>query len=129
SLPPDKGGFKDIVDDPYLFAALNIEIDAELKKGTPNNWELYESAGKKVREWRGSTKSETMEEIENREKKEAADQKAKDELAAKREQKAKVAGATITGVNAKTETTKKEPKEESVGDIVAEMRKARGQPD
>jgi len=120
-LPPSKGGFSDVTDDPYLRAACIAEIDAELEKGTPNNWELYETAGKKVRTWWGNTINENA-------LKEAAEQKAKDELAAKRDKKAKAAGATITGVNAKTETTKKEPKEETVSDIVAEMRKNRGQP-
>lgn len=129
SLPPDKGGFSDIIDDPYLFAAHDAEVKAELRKGTPNTWELYESAGKKVREWRGTSKSETMEDVEKREKKEAADQKAKDELAEKREKKAKAAGTTVAGVNAKTETTKKkEAPEETVSDIITEMREARKQP-
>ncbi len=121
SLPPDKGGFADIADDPYLFAALNAEVDAELAKGTPNTWELYESAGKKVRKWRGDTAGTNT-------VKEAADQKAKDELAKKREKKAKAASATIPGVNAKTKTEKKVTPEPTVSDIIQEMRKARGQP-
>jgi hypothetical protein len=121
-LPPDKGGFSDIFEDPYLSAAHNAEVMAELSKGTPNTWELYKRAGEKIRKWRDESlgKGNVLEE--------AADQQAKDELAQKREKKAKAASTTITGVNAKTTTTKKAPKEETASDIIKEMREARGQP-
>lgn len=120
SLPPKEGGFKDIMDDPYLFAAVNVEVNKELAKGTPNGWDLYKSAGDKVREWRGTPKDE------NHLKKEA-EKKAKDDLAEKRDKKAKAASATKS-VNAKTTTTKKtEDKKESPQDIVMQMKKERGQ--
>ena len=122
NLPPEKGGFSDIVNDRYLYAACKEDVQEELAKGTPNTWELYETIGKNIRQWRDQNIKKPNEDAET------AKQKAKDELEAKRQKKAKAAGATITGVNAKTETINKEPKEQTVSDIVNEMRKSRGQP-
>jgi len=124
NLPPAQGGFSDITDDRYLYAACREDVQIELEKGTPNTWELYETVGKNIRQWR----DKKVNALDVKADKEAATQQAKDELAAKREKKAVAAGATIIGVNAKTETTNKEPKEQSTADIVNEMRIARGQP-
>ena len=49
--PADKGGFKDLADDPHLRRMVIDGVNEQLKAGKPNTWETYEAAGTKVRGW------------------------------------------------------------------------------
>lgn len=107
---PEDGGFADLEKDPRLLTLANQAIDAELTAGKPYTWELCKKACQDVRDW--ADKAAPADEV-------------KDELQEKRERKKAIDEAK--SANLKNVKITKESKPETASEIVAEMRKVRGQ--
>lgn len=108
---PEDGGFGDLTEDPKLIALANQAIDKALADGSPYTWELCKKACQSVRIWVDSFKPEI--------------QQPKDELQEKRERKKSI--DEVKGTNIKNIKITKEARPQTTSEIVAEMRKIRGQ--
>ena len=104
--------YPELAGDEYLRNLTIMEANRRLAEGQANSWELYNESAKAVKSWHGRIASERV---------------AKEQFNSKLEKKRAMASATVKGVNAKLETTIKEPPKETVSDVIAEMRKARKQ--
>jgi hypothetical protein len=108
--PPEDGGFGDLAEDPKLIVLANQAIDAAMAKGERYTWELCREACQGVRDWVDSFKPKT--------------EHPKDDLQERRERKKaldEVKSANLKNVKAK------DPAPQTASQIVAEMRKVRGQ--
>jgi len=106
--PPEEGGFGDLCEDPNLVAIANHAIENAMATGQPYTWKLCKKACQEVRDWVKSFQPEQ-----------------KDELAERRERK-KAAVNEAKSANLKNNQNKK-PEEQTASEIIAEMRKVRGQ--
>jgi hypothetical protein len=104
NAPEDKGGFKDLADDPYLRNLAIEKVNERLGKGEPNSWETYEAAGKDVRSWMAKFKGE------------------KDPFSDKKDKK-----KTIDNVKAANAVVNQKPieKSQSASDVIEEMAASR----
>jgi len=110
-LPPDKGGFKDLLDDPQAKELVLREIDFRIAGGSRGDvWETYEQAGKTVREF-----------LETR--KNFGKPAAVTDLAQRRERKKAI--DTITPAGGREPGPTPEPKKQTTAEIIADMRKSR----
>jgi len=109
--PPEDGGFGDLREDPNLVALANQAINDAMAEGQPYTWELCKEACQGVRDWVESFKPESTVQ--------------KDELAERRERK-KSAIDEVKSANLKNNQNKK-PEEQTTSEIIAEIRKVRGQ--
>jgi len=110
--PPEQGGFGDLAKDPKLIAIANWGINKAIQAGAPYTWETCRKACQDTRDWINSFKPEKP--------------SAKNELQAKRERKKASIDEAKSAAVRDTKTTK-EPKPQTTSEVIAEMRKARGQ--
>ncbi len=110
--PPDQGGYADLWNEPVL-RDLVMKKEAELReKGDKRPyWEVFQEAGNSVRDWTkkltGSTPTGGA------------------DFTQKREQKRTI--TVVEGAGAKAASQKETPKPLTPQEVIAEMRKARGQ--
>lgn len=121
-LPPEQGGYSDLLEDPDLEAMYNNKINAKLKEGSPNKWDTYKQAGDEVRAWLKKIAGSDG----NNEKKEGLSTEGNDDLKNRREKKQQMADP-IRPAHTR-QTTEKVEKPETAADIIADIRKSRGQP-
>jgi len=69
--PADKGGFKDLLEDPVLSDLYRKKVDEKLQAGGKNDLAMYQAAGKEVREWVSSIAGTPAKKPETLEKKKA----------------------------------------------------------
>jgi hypothetical protein len=81
SLPPEEGGFKDLLDDERLYQLMQYEAEKMLQNGAPNRLETYQEAGINLRKF---LKMDTSAKKENTND---SNNKQTDDLTAKRNRK------------------------------------------
>lgn len=115
--PKDRGGFKDLTDNPRAYDLVRQEIDKMLEDGEPNKWETYQKAGTEIRKFLGWEKEETP--AKTKETKNETDPKLKD----KQERKKEI--DTIETAAAAKESTSEEEETKTPSDTIDEMRRSR----
>jgi hypothetical protein len=123
SLPPEEGGFKDLLEDERLYQLMQYEADKMLQNGAPNRLETYQEAGKNLRKF---LKMDTSAKQGNNH---AENNKQTDTLAAKHERKIKETDYVQTS-NVATPSNFEEKiktREQVLSSGVAHLRKLRGQ--
>jgi hypothetical protein len=123
SLPPEEGGFKDLLEDERLYQLMQYEAEKMLQNGAPNRLETYQEAGKNLREF---LKMDTSAKANNTDD---SKNKQTDDLAAKRKRKIKEIdyiqtsnAATPSDFEEKTKT-----REQILKSGIAHLRQLRGQ--
>lgn len=107
-LPPDQGGFADLVEDKDLYSLYSNEVARQLAAGKPDVWETYELAGKAVRDkWINKTPAVPTEKVERK--------------------KGLVSVKAATGKQIKTTEETPMTEEEFRAQALAELRRSRGQ--
>lgn len=106
--------YPELAGDEYLKTLTIMEADRRLSQGEENSWDVYEQSARAVKQWHARIASERI---------------TKEQFQTKLNRKRAASASTVRGVNAKTEPMKKqEEPEETVSDVILEMRKARKQP-
>jgi hypothetical protein len=123
SLPKEKGGFKDLLDDERLYQLMQYEAEKMLQNGAPNRLETYQEAGINLRKF---LKMDTSAKKENTND---SNNKQTDDLAAKRKRKI-IETDYIQTSNAATPSNfedKTKTREQVLSSGIAHLRKLRGQ--
>jgi hypothetical protein len=123
SLPPEEGGFKDLLEDERLYQLMQYEAEKMLQNGAPNRLETYQEAGINLRKF---LKMDTSAKKENTND---SNNKQTDDLAAKRKRKIRETDYIQTS-NAATPSNfedKTKTREQVLSSGVAHLRKLRGQ--
>jgi hypothetical protein len=106
--PPDKGGFKDLTDDPYLYGQCVARVNLKRANGdTRTGFDLYKEVGDEVRAWRDGFVQK------------AAPSKSKQERKRSME--------SLPSASAKAQPPTSNERPPSPKEILAEIAKARGQ--
>lgn len=119
--PPEQGGFADIAKDPYLRQLATEEVNRLIRDENrhPLDWETYELAGKKIREWRDALIPKQPEQPTS-----TVQPKPDDAFKEKIEKKSTI--DKVPTANVRTITGDKPPvKEETPKDVIAEMHRQR----
>jgi len=125
SLPKEKGGFKDLMDDAELLYIVSQRVDAKIAGGAPDIWETYQEAGEEVR---AKFLPESKKEDSNLSKDK---DESNDGLEKKKKRKKSI--DTVKSANEKSITSTEDlnpslDSAEKRTKIVQDIRKARGQP-
>lgn len=120
SSPVEKGGFSDLWEDPFLKQKADAEATRLLHEGSPNVWETYQTAGENVRAWlrekAGVPAGEVHKNVPPGGQRIVVSEQKKD--------KRTIDSLIGAGGKSETQTT---PKPRSASEIVAEIKRMRGQ--
>ena len=118
-LPPEKGGFGDLCEDPVKYAAVTAEVYQSMSQGANGfNWDIYEAAGKKIRETFTTKPEPTPEE---------PPEKGEDEITKRKTRKKKIDTVRTASVRQQSpEDTPTQSEQTARTDAVGAMIKQRG---